>query len=128
MSFGALILVFLFGVSLFGFVLRPEIQDTATQATSTSTLPESTHTLLTQADTGTTLVLTRSDDAQLRLSHRWRWSEPHTTGSVELTPIAFIRDPGYDAWAISPRKAGTATITATGTPGGKRFRLTVRVR
>jgi hypothetical protein len=83
---------------------------------------------LTVADSGTTVATSRHRGLTLRLSHRWHWGEPVVQGgAVQLTPVSYLRDPGYDEWTIDPVKGGTATITATGSPGAKKFRLTVRV-
>jgi hypothetical protein len=123
-GFGVLVLVFLFGAGLFGFALRPEVQDTARLDAVTTRLAVGP---ITEADTGTTITLPLGLDTDLRLSHRSRWSEPRATGAVKLQPVASLVDAGYDAWHIVPTRKGRATITSNGSPGAKRFRVTIRV-
>jgi hypothetical protein len=95
---------------------------------SAAAAPAPTAAPLTQADSGRTLELAREGERTLRLAHRWSWSEPHVTGgAVRLDPINYFADPGFDAWTIVGVQAGSATITATGRPGPRPFKLTVRV-
>jgi len=80
---------------------------------------------LTRADSGKTVSIPRSAEAELRLPHGWR--QPALRGtSVELTPIAYFADPGFDAWRVEPVRKGLTAITSRG-PSGRRFRVTVRV-
>jgi len=98
-----------------------------TSTSRTLSLQPVPHRTLTQADSGRTVPMSRSGDVTLRLSHRWRWTEPRLRGSsIQLQRVDYIRDPGFDEWRIEPVRNGTTTITARGVPG-KRFRLTVRV-
>src|SRR5262249_38229164 len=70
---------------------------------------------LTPGDSGKTVAVDREGGATLRLSHRWRWSEPRLNGrSIQLQRVDYIRDPGYDEWQIEPLRKGTTTITALG--------------
>src|SRR4051812_27531206 len=132
MSFGVLILIFLFGFTLFGFG-SGSVSDSSSGAGSSTTLtvnatPAPAPMTLTQADSGASMELAKDSTARLRLSHKWHWSEPRAPGgAVELTPVDYVRDPGYDEWTIVPLKKGHTTITATGSPGAKRFRVTVRI-
>jgi hypothetical protein len=92
--------------------------------------------LLTQASSGKTIRLTKGGSATLRLSNRWRWSEPRaSTDAVELTPVEYFVDPGFREWTIDARRAGRATIRSLGTPNcpacavtKRSFRLEVVVR
>jgi hypothetical protein len=90
---------------------------------------------ITQASSGKTVHLAKGESATLRLSNRWRWSEPHVSSAqVELTPVEYFVDPGFREWTIDARKRGRVTIRALGRPrcsGGARttrhFVLTVVV-
>jgi hypothetical protein len=80
---------------------------------------------LTRADNGKTVSVPRAHEADLRLPHGWR--EPVLHGeSVQLTPIAYFADPGFDAWKVEPVGRGVTTIASRG-PSGRRFRVTIRV-
>jgi hypothetical protein len=90
---------------------------------------------MTQRSTGKTFRLAKGDTMKLRLSNRWRWSEPTvSTEAVELTPVAYLIDPGFREWTIDARKRGRATIGSLGKPNcstctlaTRSFRVTVVV-
>lgn len=72
---------------------------------------------ITQAASGKVFTLARGESATLRLSNRWRWSEPRvSTTGVELTPVEYFRNPGFREWTIEGNRIGRATIRATGRP------------
>jgi hypothetical protein len=90
---------------------------------------------ITQAASGKVLRLAKGDSATLRLSNRWRWSEPRvSTNAVELTPVEYFVDPGYREWTIDARTNGRATIRSLGRPhcsscalATRRFAVTIVV-
>jgi hypothetical protein len=90
---------------------------------------------ITQASSGKTFRIAKGGTATLRLSNRWRWSNPLvSTKAVELTPVAYFVDPGFQEWTIDARKSGRATIRSVGKPncstcalGNRSFRVTVVV-
>ena len=90
---------------------------------------------MTQRSTGKTFRLAKGDTMKLRLSNRWRWSEPTvSTKAVELTPVAYLIDPGFREWTIDARRRGRATIRSLGKPNcstcalaTRSFRVTVIV-
>ena len=90
---------------------------------------------ITQAASGKTFHLAKGRSMTLRLTNRWRWSEPHPSSSaVELTPVEYLVDPGFREWTIDARHTGRATIRATGTAActpcalaPRRFAVTVVV-
>jgi predicted secreted protein len=70
---------------------------------------------ITERSAGETVRLAKGGTATLRLSNRWRWSEPRaSTKAVELTPVEYFVDPGFREWTIEARKRGRATIRSTG--------------
>ena len=82
---------------------------------------------LTQASSGKTIHLGARGSATLRLSERWRWTEPAvSTKAVELTPVEYYVDPGFREWAIHAHKSGRATIRSVGTPNCSTCALTTR--
>ena len=90
---------------------------------------------ITQAASGKTLRMSKGENAILRLSNRWQWSEPRVSSdAIELTPVDYFVDPGFREWTIEPRKRGRATIRALGRPNcsacadaTRRFVLTIVV-
>jgi predicted secreted protein len=90
---------------------------------------------ITQASSGKTFHLAKGQSATLRLSERWRWSEPAVSSrAVGLTPVEYLVDPGFREWTIKARKRGVATIRAYGRPNcssctlmARRFRITIVV-
>ena len=90
---------------------------------------------ITQAASGKTVRLAKGEDAVLRLSNRWHWSEPQvSSNAVELTPVEYLVDPGFREWTIDARKRGRVTISSLGRPNcsacahvTRRFVLTVVV-
>jgi hypothetical protein len=83
--------------------------------------------LITPAQTGKTFHLAEGGTATLRLSGRWSWTQPRVgSRAVELTPVAFFRDPGYSEWVVHARSAGRATIRSLGTPSCVRCGLGTR--
>ncbi len=90
---------------------------------------------MTQRSTGKTFRLAKGATMSLRLSNRWRWSDPIvSTKAVELTPVAYLIDPGFQEWMIHARKRGSASIRAVGKPNcstcalaTRSFRVTVVV-
>jgi predicted secreted protein len=72
---------------------------------------------ITQAASGKVVRLAKGEHATLRLSNRWRWSEPRvSTRAVELTPVEYFVDPGFREWTIEAHKSGGATIRSVGRP------------
>ena len=90
---------------------------------------------ITQAASGKTVRLAKGEDAVLRLSNRWHWSEPRVSSNVvELTPVEYLVDPGFREWTIEARRRGRVTIRSLGRPkcptcaqATRRFVLTVVV-
>ena len=90
---------------------------------------------ITQASSGKTFHLAKGQSATLRLSERWRWSEPSVSSrAVALTPVEYFIDPGFKEWTIKARRRGLATIRAYGRPNcsscglmTRRFRVTIVV-
>jgi len=74
--------------------------------------------VITQSDSGKTFAMRRTTrSSSLRLSNKWIWTQPFVRGgAVSLTPIKYESNPGFKAWAIRRRAAGTATIKAYGRP------------
>ena len=72
----------------------------------------------------------------LRLCNKWNWTPPKVRGgTVVLSRINYEIDPGFKAWQITRRAAGTAKITASGQPNcdgcsraARSFRLKLNVR
>ncbi len=82
---------------------------------------------ITQAASGKVVRLAKGESATLRLSNRWRWSEPRaSTDAVELTPVEYFADPGFREWTIDTRKSGRATIRSLGRPHCSTCALTTR--
>jgi hypothetical protein len=82
---------------------------------------------ITQSSSGKTIHLVKGGRARLRLSNRWRWSDPRvSTKAVRLTPVAYFVDPGFSEWTINTRKVGRATIRSVGTPNCSTCALTTR--
>jgi hypothetical protein len=70
--------------------------------------------IVTVEDDGAHLRFDLSSSAELRLDGEVLWGEPTVTGeAIELAPIDFFRDPGYQAWEILFQRTGMATILAT---------------
>jgi hypothetical protein len=90
---------------------------------------------ITQAASGKTFHLAKGQTATLRLTNRWRWTEPHaSSNAVVLTPVEYYVDPGFREWTIDANHAGRATIRALGsvacvpcTLAARRFAVTVVV-
>jgi hypothetical protein len=90
---------------------------------------------ITQAASGKTFHLAKGESMTLRLTNRWRWSEPRASSSaVDLTPVEYLVNPGFREWTIDARHTGRATIRATGAVGctrcavaARRFAVTVIV-
>jgi hypothetical protein len=82
---------------------------------------------ITQASTGKTFRVARGGQMTLRLSSRWRWSDPLvSTKAVELTEVNYLVDPGFREWKIDGHRRGRATIRAYGRPSCVRCPLAVR--
>jgi hypothetical protein len=92
--------------------------------------------VITESHSGKTFTLKRSSHSVLRLSTKWNWTQPKVRGSaVVLGRINYESDPGFKAWQITRRSAGTAKITAYGRPNcdgcsrsARSFRLKLNVR
>ena len=82
---------------------------------------------ITQAASGKTVHVAKGEDAILRLSNRWHWSEPRVSSSaVELTPVEYLVDPGFREWTIEARKRGRVTIRSLGRPSCSACALATR--
>jgi hypothetical protein len=84
---------------------------------------------ITEADSGRSFALARGASASLRLSGTYAWSEPAVRGdAVRLDRVDYFQDPGFSEWTVVAERAGTATITARGTPaGGAPLRFDVEI-
>jgi len=72
---------------------------------------------ITQAASGKAFHLAKGGSMTLRLSNRWRWSDPRaSTRGVELTPVEYFVDPGFREWTIDGRARGRVTIRSLGRP------------
>src|SRR4051794_16973163 len=88
---------------------------------------------ITQAASGKTVRMAKGENASLRLSNRWHWSEPLVSSrALELTPVDYFVDPGFREWMIEARKRGRVIIRSLGRPNcsgcalaTRRFVLTV---
>lgn len=84
--------------------------------------------VVTPADDGRTVTLTPGARTQLRLPGEGRWEAPTVDGeAVDLVPVLFETDPGYQAWDLAAAHPGRAGIHAAGRGDGRRFHLTVLV-
>jgi hypothetical protein len=93
-----------------------------------STKPQPLQLELRMRDSGRSISMQRGQEAVLRLPDRWTWADPTVTGGIEVGTISSFRDTGFTEWSLLPTKRGTATVATHGEPGGKRFRITIRVR
>jgi len=90
---------------------------------------------VTQAASGKTFHVAKGRSMTLRLSNRWRWSEPRTSSrAVELSPVDYFIDPGFREWTIQGRAQGRVTIKSVGRPNcagcalaTRRFAVTIVV-
>jgi hypothetical protein len=90
---------------------------------------------ITQASSGKTFQVAKNGSMKLRLTNRWRWSNPQVSSkAVRLTPVEYYVDPGFREWTIDARHAGRATIRSVGTAGctgcalaRRNFRVTIVV-
>ena len=122
-----MILVTLFAVIAVGYGVSRG--DTATAA-------QSAPRVITESHSGRTFTLKRTSSSVLRLSNKWNWTQPKARGgTVVLSRINYESDPGFKAWQITRRAAGTAKITASGRPNcdgcsraARSFKLTLNVR
>ncbi|GAC1363118.1 MAG: hypothetical protein NVSMB32_04360 [Actinomycetota bacterium] len=96
--------------------LAPGTPPPSPAAGTTPASPPPAATIITQADGNKTFTLKRGSTAELRLAHL-SWTTPRVTGAaITLVPLAFLRDPGYQAWHITGLSPGQATIQSTGAP------------
>jgi hypothetical protein len=86
---------------------------------------------ITQADSGKTIRIRRGLELPLRLSNRWVWSQPRLRSrAIELTPVYYFRNPGFQEWTIAARGLGRTTVTAVGRradAAARRFHVTLVV-
>jgi hypothetical protein len=76
-----------------------------------------TRLLITPSQSGKTFHLAKGRTASLRLPGRWNWTAPTVSSkAIELTPVAFFRDPGYSEWTVTARGKGRAVVRSTGSP------------
>jgi hypothetical protein len=87
---------------------------------------------LSARDSGKTFTLRRGHELRLRLTVRYSWTKPQVRGrSIGLTPVDYIRDPGFQEWTITTHALGTSRVTSVGTCSAcapRRFRITIVVR
>jgi hypothetical protein len=93
-------------------------------AATTAKQPAQAPQVVTARHHGRTLRLARGRDVELRLAPRAEIDVVRGR-SVSLSPIDFFADPGYTAWMLTARSAGTTVLA--GRSGGKPFRVTLVV-
>jgi hypothetical protein len=75
----------------------------------------STRPVVTERDSGKTFTIRAGRVLSLRLSDGYRWTPPKVTGrAIRLTPVNYLRNPGFREWEVHARERGTARVTATG--------------
>lgn len=79
--------------------------------------PQEAPATITEADSGATILLPVGGETSLRLTSEYTWSEPTVRGeAVTLTPVDYIRDPGFSEWIVTAQAPGEAVVAATGEP------------
>jgi len=82
---------------------------------------------ITQAASGKTMRVARGGSMTLRLSNRWRWTDPSVSSrAVRLSEVNYLIDPGFREWIIDAHKAGRATIRSVGKPNCSTCALATR--
>ena len=95
----------------------PLVAATALAAILTVSASSASKPPITQASTGKTFHVAKGGTMTLRLTNRWRWSEPIASSkAVELTEVNYLVDPGFREWTIDGQHAGRVTIRAFGRP------------
>jgi hypothetical protein len=80
-------------------------------------LPPAAPRTITELASGESFALALASETRLRLSGKYEWSEPTVRGdALELTRVDYLQDPGFSEWTVLAVRAGTATISAQGTP------------
>jgi predicted secreted protein len=79
--------------------------------------PRAAPQVITEVDRGGSFMLAVGSETALRLSANYTWSEPTVRGdAVELARVDYLQDPGFSEWMVVAARAGTASVTAVGTP------------
>lgn len=79
-----------------------------------ATVPEGP---LTQDDDGARVQLTVGQEVSWQLSSDWDWLQPVSDGpAVEVVPVDYLSDPGFQEWLLLGGSEGTAQVTVEGLP------------
>ena len=72
---------------------------------------------ITAPDSGKSFELADGDEASLRLSSEYVWSEPVVEGdAIEVSRVDYLQDPGFSEWLVRAVSPGGATISSLGEP------------
>jgi predicted secreted protein len=98
---------------------EPEAQGGESTATSDEApageTPDGT---LTEADDGATVEVAVGEQLSWQLtSAEYDWEQPVTdSDAVDVVPVDYLDDPGYQEWLLVGLTAGTAQVTVEGLP------------
>ena len=71
--------------------------------------------VLTMTDHGRTVSLSVGESVSLQLAPPWVWETPTVRGSaVQVYPVDYVTDPGYQEWIIQAVRPGESTLRAVG--------------
>ena len=87
------------------------------ESTKPASPPKQAPQVITEEDSGSTVMLPVGGETNLRLSSAYVWGEPAVRGeAVQLARVDYLRDPGFSEWVVMAVAPGKATIVAAGEP------------
>jgi hypothetical protein len=87
------------------------------ESTTPAPPPQQAPKVITEDDSGATIMLPVGGETSLRLSSDYVWGEPAARGEVvTLTRVDYLRDPGFYEWLVTATAPGKTTIVASGEP------------
>ena len=87
------------------------------ESTTPAPPPKQAPQVITEDDSGSTVMLPVGGETNLRLSSDYVWGEPVVRGEVvTLARVDYLRDPGFSEWVVMAVAPGKTTIVASGEP------------
>jgi hypothetical protein len=79
--------------------------------------PKQAPQVITEEDSGSTVMLPAGGETNLRLSSDYVWGELAVRGeAVRAARVDYLQDPGFSEWVVMAVAPGKATIVAAGEP------------
>ena len=93
------------------------VGESSGESTTPAPPPKQAPQVITEEDSGSTVMLSVGGETNLRLPSEYVWGEPVVRGeAVQVARVDYLQDPGFSEWVVTAVAPGKATLLAAGEP------------